>query len=681
MFAELTITDGSTFVLDLLGANKGSGGIALTRYTPGRVNFKGGGIWHDSPLASGRRLVDGIRANVNDALELKIAYKSQNEIIQAQQNLDAIIEAIDDYWLTTWQAKTIYLVSRVAGETNKRYAVIYHMTLDSYPDPYHEPFTGRARQFVMDGLIVGLERSPWMDNPPQMGEAVLITPPNIADDETHAAVAAVPIAPRWSNNIGNITRYNGTTYASNLLANPFSAAYTIFYPDTLTTSHITYFGGGQPFSTLVFDIGTPMSATSWTIVWEYWNGSAWTTITAIDGDTHTYSVNDGTNKFQNTGVRLVSFVQPYNWATTAVNSVTLYWVRARISAISGTSVNPTQQNRHAYANIRPYVEIASTQVTGDLDALAKISCLLRAAPTSNAYRCNQVFAGLRTLSRGANFQAYVNVKTADNPIDVTVTLTTDTSIHATIPEYVTEPRATTGFLIKSVLASSEEIGEIFKVTFDQSVVDHYRGRFRLLARTLGSGMQLRYTVKVGATLAAISKTGEKKTLAGDTLAATAAIKFQVVDLGEIQIPPTDLLRADESFGDLHIIIEGGSPSGAGTLTVYINDLILLPADEWCAEVNANYLIAADVERTAEIDSIGNPKHNVRAMFRDTSPSAISIGCRTVTNQEAILHANTAQQLWLVLSEFNGQISKSNLELNGVISLEKNERYFNLRADS
>lgn len=674
MFAELTITDGSTFVLDLLGANKGSGGIALTSYTPGRVNYKGGGIWHDSPLASGRRLVDGIRANVNDALELKIAYKSQNEIIQAQQNLDAIIEAIDDYWLTTWQAKTIYLVSRVAGETNKRYAVIYHMALDSYPDPYHEPFTGRARQFVMDGLIVGVERSPWMDNPPQTGEVVLITPPNIADDETHAAVASVPVASRWSDNIGHVKRYDGSTYASNPLDNPFSSTYTIFHPTgTLSTSYITYFGGGKPFGTLVFEIGTPMSATSWTITWEYWNGAAWTALT----------VADGTNKFQNTGIRLVSFKQPYNWATVAVDSVTVYWVRARISAITGTPVNPTQINRHVYAAVRPYLEIDSAQVEGDMDALAKISLALYASTTM---RCNQVFAGLRTLSRGANFRAYLNAKTADNASGVTVTLETDTSIHASAPSYVADPRASTGWLISSTMTTTEDIGEIYRVTLDTTIVNEYRGRFRLLARCIRAGSsdvtQLRYVLETNTafgSFAAAQVVGEKRTLLSTGYSATADLTFETVDLGQIQIPFSDLLRSDEDSDSIHIIVQGIA-SGLASTTIYFNDLILVPIDEWSIEANANTILEGNTNRTIEIDSLGYFKHNIRTVLRNSSDQIVA-GFRSITSQEAILHANVDQQLWFVLSENFFGASESNVELTALATLQKNERYFNLRADS
>lgn len=674
MFAELYLTDTTnTFILDLLSCNRGGWGFGLDRYTPGRMNLKGGGMWQDSPIASGRRLVGGVRGNVNDVVELKIVYKSHNEVIQAQQTLDSIIEMVDDYWMTNELAGPVYLVARAPGESRRRYAIVYDLATDEYPDPYHEPFAGNGPAYSAEGMRLGIERSAWLDTIPQTGTAVDITPPDIADAETHPAVASVPIANRWSNNIGNISRYNGSSFASNPLENPFSSTYTIFHT-TPAAGHITYFGGGQPFGTLVFDIGTAMAATSWTIIWEYYNGSTWATLT----------VDDNTNKFQNTGVRLVTFKQPYNWATVAVNSATLYWVRARISALTGTPTNPTQQNRHVYANIRPYVEIDSDEVSGDLDALAKISLAFTASALTDM-RCNQIYAGLRKTSRGANFQAYLNVKTADNPSGVTVTLTADTSIHASVPVYVSDPRASTGFLISSTMATTEEIGEIFRVTLGTSIANEFRGHFRLLARVTRSATsdvtQLRYVVASDTAFGSFEASrivGEKRTLQEIGYAATGDLRFEVADLGQIRLPLSDMLRNDEDSDAVHIIVEGVA-GGLASTTLYVNDLILLPIDEWGIEAAANSIVSGGVARTVEIDSIGHPKHNIRTVQRDSS-DRIVVSYRTVANQEAILHANADQRMWVVLSENFFGLPLSHVELPATVSAQAQQRYFHLRAD-
>lgn len=138
-YSELFITDGATRV-DLLGANRHSRGFALKAYTMGRAGFKGGGVWQDSPLAEGRQLVAGTRTNWNDALTLEIAYPSHDEIIQAYEELDSLLELAQLYWKTTWQQTPVYIQARAAGEVNSRYALVHNGIFDEYFDPYHEPY-------------------------------------------------------------------------------------------------------------------------------------------------------------------------------------------------------------------------------------------------------------------------------------------------------------------------------------------------------------------------------------------------------------------------------------------------------------------------------------------------------------------------------------------------------------
>lgn len=99
--------------------------------------------------------------------------------------------------------------------------------------------------------------------------------------------------------------------------------FTLF-PTPATTDR-TYFGSSSTFANLTFDFGTV--GTTATYVWEYWNGSAWTTLT----------VTDGTTNFTANGS--VTFTIPGSWATTSVNSVTMYWVRVRYTG-SAPSTNP-----------------------------------------------------------------------------------------------------------------------------------------------------------------------------------------------------------------------------------------------------------------------------------------------------------------------------------------------------
>jgi hypothetical protein len=83
------------------------------------------------------------------------------------------------------------------------------------------------------------------------------------------------------------------------------------------------FGHHEQFGQLKLDITT--LGTGGTITWEYWNG-AWT---ALSG------VTDGTNSFANSGINIVSWTIPGDWATSTINGQgPFFYMRARFS--SGT---------------------------------------------------------------------------------------------------------------------------------------------------------------------------------------------------------------------------------------------------------------------------------------------------------------------------------------------------------
>ena len=92
-----------------------------------------------------------------------------------------------------------------------------------------------------------------------------------------------------------------------------------------------YFGYSALWDWLQLNIGTA-GAGVWTIIWEYWNGSAWAELP---------DVSDGTSHFGNGGVNDVTFTRPGDWAATDVGGITgLYWIRARLSAFTPIATQP-----------------------------------------------------------------------------------------------------------------------------------------------------------------------------------------------------------------------------------------------------------------------------------------------------------------------------------------------------
>jgi uncharacterized protein YuzE len=97
-----------------------------------------------------------------------------------------------------------------------------------------------------------------------------------------------------------------------------------------------YFGNATKFAGMKIVIGT--SGVGDTVLFEYWNGTAWTNLATahkLVDDTSGLTVGPSTV--------FVTWEVPTDWTTKTVNSVTEYWMRIRVSAANfGTSAIGTQ---------------------------------------------------------------------------------------------------------------------------------------------------------------------------------------------------------------------------------------------------------------------------------------------------------------------------------------------------
>ena len=86
-----------------------------------------------------------------------------------------------------------------------------------------------------------------------------------------------------------------------------------------------YFGSANKFNGLNLNIGT--AGIGNTIVWEYWDGSAWSSLTTTDS----------TNGFTVAGTNTVIFTPQEDWSKCFVNSSEQFWIRSRVSAAAYTT--------------------------------------------------------------------------------------------------------------------------------------------------------------------------------------------------------------------------------------------------------------------------------------------------------------------------------------------------------
>lgn len=117
-------------------------------------------------------------------------------------------------------------------------------------------------------------------------------------------------------------------------------------PATPAVDDAYYFGSGSPFDKIDLNISTAGAGT-WTIVWEYWDGSAWQSIP---------NVTDDTNGFTASGTNSISWEAPSDWATTTVNSQgPYYYARARISAYTSITTQPLGQQAWIVPEVAYYI--------------------------------------------------------------------------------------------------------------------------------------------------------------------------------------------------------------------------------------------------------------------------------------------------------------------------------------
>jgi hypothetical protein len=127
---------------------------------------------------------------------------------------------------------------------------------------------------------------------------------------------------------------DGGTYTDKLSGANTSTANTmdLFSDGAMATSDEHYFGCIEQFEELVILVSTAGGGT-YTLLWEYYNGSGWSTLTvsaALDSD------------LQVAGREKISFTAPGNWVVTAVpndgTTTNLYYIRAvvQVGTISAT---------------------------------------------------------------------------------------------------------------------------------------------------------------------------------------------------------------------------------------------------------------------------------------------------------------------------------------------------------
>lgn len=130
---------------------------------------------------------------------------------------------------------------------------------------------------------------------------------------------------------GSVADDGGTTTDETTAANNSTADDMTLLPASPTTGDAYYFAKDEIFGGIELDVSTAGDGT-WTIVWEYYDGGSWTSLS---------NVTDDTDGFQNGGPNAVTFDKETDWAETSVAGLgPYYWIRARVDSFSSINTQP-----------------------------------------------------------------------------------------------------------------------------------------------------------------------------------------------------------------------------------------------------------------------------------------------------------------------------------------------------
>jgi hypothetical protein len=254
------------------------------------------------------------------------------------------------------------------------------------------------------------------------GTVAEFTFPFNAEVETEQAAALCKTYDQGTAAYGNIATISAS--------GEYTANYQLF-PDTEAENDAVYFGGAAAFGAMYIDVGTAATYGADSLVWEYWNGSAWTALTIVYDHTDS-TAQDGLRSFQRDGHIL--FSAPTDWDSTTVDSQAGYWVRARVSATADITQIPILNSvEHKLISDAAASEVP---VTGTLGR-AKLSFLTVSGATNNTnvILCNLTSGACSAIK--ALTKALANNEVADFALPVVA--------NDALAFYITQEDGTTEF--------------------------------------------------------------------------------------------------------------------------------------------------------------------------------------------------------------------------------------------
>ena len=598
-------------------------------------DYKGSGVFSSSPVAEGRKLIDGYWDNVVQTITFHLRgdgdtdITTQNAAAEKLSELFNALQAARDFSKTSWVRDPVYMQYKADNETNYRYAFIANARIPQLSDQYNIEFA----QLVMLDLDLIIEHPVAFGMPPGEGAPVLSgvrTAFNNQDYGQYDSSGNEYDIAEWveftnRHTLANISNMHLGTGGANLIGGSL--------PRNVAASNTTsYFGintsltDAGPFMHLVFHVSRA-AVGSVTGDWQYYDsGGGWTSLgTLADIDT--------SNGFTETGIHYVTFRFSQNWTTLSPGGSlpTGYWVRY---VATGTYSTVPQIDREVYTPTRNYLEFPADAIGGNISALIDIEA--RSIVGSPIW-IDRLVGGLWSVERGADFQSIINLGGEQNHSDIAITY--DSGVSA-----VSNPTDewSTGVVARSTAASEKYVD----ITISGDLAQQYIGEFRCFATIFKDSAA---TVSVRVSYKSLpgmpfedNRSAQYGTLSTDYLNA--------YDLGLITIDP-------ESLGGRYpeeILIRLYTDADT-TDNLDRHYLVLIPVDEYQFDTALQTLYTGNDSRwdkyTSEVAIIGSANFQ-KAMNRtnfvivnESNHNDVNVRFVTRANGPMILHNNSQQRLY------------------------------------
>lgn len=627
---------------------------------------------------------EDLQETMVEDMGVKLTATDIDDMAAQLQGLKIMLRKAQQFQEGEFQTTPVYLKIQGTDETNPRYALVYAGQVSELQSELEYVV---EQNTVMTDIRLEIERGSWQDAIPGVypGAKTLTqaaTDGPASPTKVHVANTYTTVTkPDYIFNYDDSEAAFGTNKAGN-------AAHALFVDSgDIAVSDILYIGFDTLTQVLVFDLA-PAGGLIIDVTEAYFNGASWTQVTETGGTLKKYP--DGSNPFwddaTDDSIRVWA-LQAGNWATTTINGQLAYWLRFTVSSVTSAGTL-AQQNNQIFCQNKNFIIIPSTVIDGDLPPLTNLTLAHGQGDDTPAFSTpSRIIMGLNSRSVTLFDSIIPSQDVGPNAANWAYTLGTD----AANADY------SKGIGNKVVTVSYGTATNVNRLQMHASANDAeaaYYGKHRvfILCEQIGgddgdTSVQFQ-AIQGGSTSDPI----------GNILSAEVDLKTQdagaeAVDMGLIDIPGAPITAQDDlSSNALFLRINSARSAGSSTLRIYA--LVLIPASEWVGVLDSpiletdNKSSSLNRHMTVEMDS-GIVRQRIMKGFNVTDGSTITnqqvVGNWNLLTDYPILEPSTAYYMHFLILRYAGAGFGTgpyiaDIEASLLMELRTVDRYASLRGE-